>query len=69
VFEYFKRQLSYQMIAALLYGQRFRISLLASTTQVLQSEVETSPLQRSSPYVWSGVWPLEPIPKPVGGAL
>lgn len=56
------------MTAPLLYGQRRRISALASTMQVLQSVDETSPRQRVSPKALLGDWPTEATAKPEEGA-
>ncbi|GAU17075.1 hypothetical protein TSUD_105740 [Trifolium subterraneum] len=68
--KYLNMQLSYHMIAPLLYGQRLWISLVASETQVLHSKVDTSPRQRASPYAcWFGTRPTDPMPKPVEGVL
>lgn len=69
IFEYFSKQLSYQIMAPLSFGQLCRISFVAPLRQDLQSAFETSPRHKASPWTVSGLLPTEPIPKPVGGDL
>ena len=69
MFEYFKRLLLYQIIAPFLLGQRLPSSLPASTTQVRQFVVETSPQHWAKPFAWSWPCSVEPSPKPVEGTL